>query len=133
MGSDWEGGASASLSDVPAPRLSGPWEPLDETVGVLPQAQAHQQHSGPTWPCKKVLSSSVIINIYIDLLYRALANYFTLMTLTVVFVPVTKLTVHLSLSDNFALHASLPPALPHCPGRRHVQCTLECIPDLYLP
>lgn len=36
-------------------------------------------------------------------------------------------------ADHFALNASLPPAFPHRPGRRPVQCPLECFPDLYLP
>lgn len=131
MGSGWESGATAPLPDVPASRLSSPWEPLDKTDRVLPQAQAYQQHPRPTWPCKKALSSSVIIDI--DFLYRALANDLTLRILSVVIVPVTKLTVHLSLSDHFAFHALLSAALPRCPGRRHVQCTLECLPDLHLP
>ena len=42
------------------------------------------------------------------------------------------ITIFLS-ADHFALHASLPPALPHRPGRRPVQCALERLPDLHLP
>lgn len=50
MGGGGKSGAPASLQDLPPPRLSGPGEPLDEAVGVLPQAQTHQQHAGPARP-----------------------------------------------------------------------------------
>ena len=52
LGSSREGRASAALQDVPAPRLPGPREPLDETSGVFPQTEAHQQHPGQARPCK---------------------------------------------------------------------------------
>lgn len=50
MGGGWKSGAPASLQDLPPPGLAGSREPLDEAVGVLPQAEAHQQHAGPARP-----------------------------------------------------------------------------------
>lgn len=47
MGGGGKSGAAAPLQDVPPPGLPRPGEPLDEAVGVLPEAEADQQHAGP--------------------------------------------------------------------------------------
>lgn len=52
VGGRGEGRAPAPVSDIHAPRFPGPRKPLDEAVVVFSQAEAHQQHLGPAWPCK---------------------------------------------------------------------------------
>ena len=53
MGGGGEGRASASVSDIHAPRLPGAGMSLDEAAIVFSQDEAHQQHLGPARPCKR--------------------------------------------------------------------------------
>lgn len=71
MGGGGKSGAPAALQDLPPPGLSGPGEPLDEAVGLLPQAQAHQQYTRPARPRKYEPSS---LHMMSTLLYKRMSQ-----------------------------------------------------------